>query len=181
MHFNSVLRDIPHRKNTKLWPINSYKQQNIRVLFIHAKNFNRDTFPVYETWHNRNYYFICALFWLSVFILYLLRRRIGLRMKSFLDGYFEIVAICLGGRVIRYHHRYERMFFAILMVAAFFLVALHSSHFSMHVILRQETFKVDSFETLAKHNVSFGLLKTLSYEEEYITNLLRYVVIIIIK
>lgn len=119
------------------------------------------------------FFILIPVFVLSSILLYGLRRLDGIQRVDFFHGYFEIVSMVVGGGRIRCTHKWEKLFFAIGMIASFFLISIFLARFSLENMLILEPQRIDTFEKLAKQNISYHLNWFSRVHEEDIIELLR--------
>lgn len=161
-------------RSAKKFPIDTHKLPKIRIIFIYGIDFVRisESFDMFYFW-NGGYLWVLTTLILGSIILYNLRRSTGLQAVNFVAGFLEMVSIIFGGGNIRYQHQLEKWFFAIGLTASFFLVSLYLADFSVQSILFRGSLKVDTFEELEKHNVTFGLSSHLAKYKNEIADMIR--------
>lgn len=139
-------------------PIISSRPLRIQVVYVYGTGSGRhySYFDALHFWKSGSFWILSAVFFVSTTALYFVRRLAGFRVVSFVIGFMEVFAIVFGGGNVHYRHRLERWFFAIAMIASFFLVSLYLAEFSMNIVLREPQ-KIDTFAKLAKKTVPFFL------------------------
>lgn len=158
----------------KLLPLNPNQVDQISVIFVYGSDFPR-RFILFDTglfWNGTCFWIFCGVLVVAAIILYQLRRVAGLQCVSFLIGFLEVFVVVFGGGNIRAQHLYEKVFFAIMLVASFFLVSIYLADFSMHSVFYQPQ-RVNTFDELAKRNVTFYSASRLAEYESEITGMLR--------
>lgn len=102
-----------------------------------------------------------------------IRHRAGIRDDGIIVGCIEIMCVAIGGGPIRANHKWERHFFAILMVTLFFIVSIFMADFSMSSSIRDNLMNITSFKELAKQNVTFYIGSSLQRHKDVIEKMLR--------
>lgn len=177
LHFTSITEKLSASKPAKRFTIDAYNLPKPRLIFIYGSDLVRESvgFNMLYFWTGR-YFFIFISLMLGAIILYKLRRSSGLQAVDFIAGFLEVFSMIFNGGNIRYRHQLEKLFFAIGLIASFFLVSMYLAHFSIYSILFRDSSKVDSFVELAKYNVTFGLNSHLAEHKTRITDMLRWVI-----
>lgn len=185
--------DTKHSTDFHTYPISTYRKSNnakhllsinlnqidqISMIFVYGSDFTRSirSLDMISFWKSTSFWIVCAIFVVAAIILYQLRRVADLQCASIFIGLFEVFVVLFGGGNIRAQHRCERVFFAIMLVASFFLVSLYLADFSMHSVL-YEPQRVNTFDELAKRDVPFYVNLILSQHEPKINAMLRRVII----
>lgn len=147
-------------------PLCFHQLQQIRVIFVYGMDFERQPiyFGVLHYWINNYQWINFVIIILFVIILYCLRRRASVRMDG---SWLEVIAVVIGGGIIRVHHKLEKVFFGISLISFFFLISIFLADFSMHSIISERFEKIDTFEKLAKRNVTFYYGPRLGYRIKY--------------
>lgn len=120
-----------------------------------------------------NVWLLIIVLSLNAAALYSIRRQAKLQRVSFVLGLLELFAIVFGGGNIRCRHSWEKRYFAIAMIGSFFLISLYLAYFSMHSMMHSKYQKIDTFEKLAKHNITYYLVSNLAENEVEVTQMLR--------
>lgn len=175
IYFSSTGKILDAKNTKRFLPIKSYRNSKLRVIFVYGVDFGRThkSFIAGHFWESGQFWILCIAFSISSFVLYLLRHQTGFRTKGFLHGIFEIYIIFIGGGSVQIRRGLEKLFFAAMFVAAFFLISIYLADYSMHSVLNRQQ-KVDSFAKLAQHNVTFFLIPQLAEKKKSVTNMLRY-------
>lgn len=174
LYLNSWKKYYGKKEKRQMLPIISHNSKRIQVMFVYGVDLKRqfNYFDVLSFWKSDNFWILCGVFSVSAIVLYLLRHLARSRTVDFVVGFLEVFAIVFGGGNIQYRHRLEKCFFAIALIASFFLVSIYLAEFSMNVVLRQPQ-NIDTFAKLAKQNVPFFLQSTLSEQKADINAMLR--------
>lgn len=155
------------------FPTNVRVTFNLKVFFVYSSGFTTH-YSVFHSWSGYDILFMNIPIFIAAIILYVLRRRRAeLQNINFWSGFLDMYVVVFGGGNIRVRHRWERMFFAIGLIASFFLISLYLADFSMHSILNENPNKIDTFEKLSKQNVTFYLTTNLIKHEAVIKGMLR--------
>lgn len=160
----SKLITIGANQGTKLCVIFVYGNIDIRL---------RHTISSFRLYEGAGFCVLIVVFFVCAIILYLIRRHAKLRRIDFIAGLLDVHGAVIGGGSIRCQHRWERMFFAVTLIASFFLVSLYLADFSMHSIINLEYQKVDTVEKLSAKNVKFYLDPSLLKHKSFIEYMLR--------
>lgn len=157
-----------------MYPIKSHLHYKLIVVYIYEKGYNRQhKYVTYlQFWERKNTWFLKPTIILGTIILYLIRKRAKLGM-GLCNGFLDVLIIFFGGGNIQSQHKWEKMFFSILMVAAFFWVSIYSANFSMHSTISDDFWTVSTFKMLAKQNVTFYLTRSVIKEQSIITQMLQ--------
>lgn len=157
-----------------LIPIDGKKQSPIRVFFVYGVDFDRSRtyFNPTQFWRSGDFWLFSIMLLVSAVILYVVRRIAKIRKVNFMVGLLEMFAVAVGGGNLRYQHRFEKIFFAIALIASFSFVSIYLADFSMHSVLNEPR-KVDTFEKLAEQNVTFYMTSELVGVEMQVNHLLR--------
>lgn len=156
----------------KFAPINAYKLVDICVIFVYGVDSPRQFshFDVFHAWIN--IFLLSAVFVMGAIIVYYVRRFAGVRRIDFMVGFLEVFTVVFVGGNIRYRHHLERLFFAAALIMSFFLVSICLADYSMHSVLR-EPLKIDTFEKLAKQNITFYFDTQLKNDKLFFDAILR--------
>lgn len=156
-------------------PLYPYKPSKIRVVFVYATNAIRQRIYVdfLKFWLSANFSTVTISLLLSAGVLVFIRHRAGIRNDGIIVGYIEIMCVAIGGGSIRANHKWERIFFAILMVTLFFIVSIFMADFSMSSSIPDNLRNITSFEELAQQNVTFYIGSSLQHHKDVIVQMLR--------
>lgn len=157
-----------------LLPIRLNQHTKLFVIFVYENGYIRPSKSVFSLhlWGLRKMWWFRIALISSAMILYLIRKRAEIQSDGF-QGFIEVLAIVFGGGNIQSQHRWEKMFFAVAMVASFFLVAIYLADFSMHSTIYDDSQTVNTFDKLSKQNVTFVVNSFLAEETQLITQMLR--------
>lgn len=118
---------------------------------------------------------LITLFMSSIAItLYVIRRKCNLRRQGLISVAIDISIAFFGGGNLRMQHKFERLFFGILLVAAFFLISLFAGAF-LDYIYRIQNQKVDTFNELATTQSPIYLITSLTSYSTQIDEMMRLV------
>lgn len=106
-------------------------------------------------------------------VLFLVRRYADYRVRSFGDAIFDVIPLSLLLRTFRFNHRSERLSFTIACVGSFFLVSMYLAKFSMHTIVSNDTYTVDTFQEAAKYNPKYRVTVVLRSHMKAITDIIE--------
>lgn len=142
-----------HPKNlSNLTAIPSYEKIRVFVIFCDGVDFSRSNarrnfFKILE-----NSSIILLLIIFAMIILFLIRRRARLPLNGFISIYMDVMVATTSGGSLRYQHKWEKVFFGILLFAAFFINTINIDNFLFYTFLEGDTNRMDTFEKLAAFN-----------------------------
>ena len=146
----------------------------ISVIFVYGVDYPRphSSFIGTRFWESLSFWILFIAIFVGTIILFFLRRQNGPECVSFSYCLFDMYCSVIGNGNLRIRNGWERLFFSGVLATAFLFVSIFSTDYSMHSLLLN-SLKVDTFEELAKHNVTFYMSSTLSEYKEHITYMLR--------
>lgn len=156
-------------------PLYPYRSMEMSVLFVYGTNFQRQV--------NNNVLSklkIFALSWMNLFvvlaaiILSIIYRWTGLSRDGFISALIDAMVIVTGGGRLRMTHTFERWFFAIVSIGAFFLTAisLGPTLFPSYLLSHRS---INTFQQLAEINPPFYFDYVLRKDQDLVVDMLRYV------
>lgn len=149
--------NIVQKTAKQISPLYPYGISNLRVIFLYGFDFTREPtkYGLFQFWFSAKDSFRRLVMYSCMFILYGLRRMAKIQHSSFSRCYLETVALFVGGGKIRARHKWERIFFSIALVGLFCQISLYLANFSMLSVYSDKFDRTDTFEKLAKRNVTF--------------------------
>lgn len=115
---------------------------------------------------------IVSLLAVATIALYKIRIRFELPGNSFGSVIADCLIAFIGGGHLRMEHRFERWFFGILMMGAFFIISVFGGDLvdSVEHVLNS---KVEAFEDLTKTNLTVYVDRGLAVHSEDISGMLK--------
>lgn len=156
-----------------IYHLYSYQSTEISVLFVYGDDFEREmgSFLVPESVQILNIIILVFLLTSSI-ILCIMRRKFSLRRNDFMASFMDTMVSFTGGSTLQMQHGAERLFFGVLLFAAFFIISIYVGDvlFYIYRLLDQ---KISTFEQLAM--VSPPIYYIQSLLNKGIEGMLRYV------
>lgn len=109
---------------------------------------------------------------LAACILYFVRNNLSLPRDSLASSFTDTFVTFVGGGSLRTNHRFEKLFFTIVLVGAIFMGSLWSGDI-FDYIFRVQQYEVSTFDQLAEINAPIHLSKSLTKDSKNIEQLLR--------
>lgn len=116
---------------------------------------------------------IMAFFALAAIFLHFIRKKLNLLRDGLLTTIIDTMVAFTAGGNLRMHHKFERIFFGILLFAAFFLTSLYLGDV-LHFVYRVLNQKIDTFEELAQLNAPIYVNAELSDDGDIIREMFRF-------
>lgn len=163
---------ITEANETHFFSTNDVDTRVFKVIFEYDKSIKHNLLPLH-TWNGYKILFANMPIVCGAIILYLIRRRIDFENLNFWSGFLDVYAVIFGGGNIRIQNHWERLFFGVALIAAFFLISLFLANFSMHSVLYENPYKIDTFEKLSQQTVKFYLSKHLQRHATAVKDMLK--------
>lgn len=87
---------------------------------------------------------------IGMILLYFIRRIAKLRRNDISTVYVDMMILVTGAASLRYHHKWEKIFFGIFIFGIFFINTIGIDNTLFHLFLLEEDYRVDTFEKLAQ-------------------------------
>lgn len=145
---NSLKSDIT--AICSVWPSKVY------IMFVHGKNdslftLRFDILKVFRTIWIQMVFISCAMI-----MLYFLRRGDLMRPVDLISVYIDVMIAVIGGGVLRYRDKFEKIFFGLLLFGSFYINTIGVENFLFATFLKQTPERIDTFDKLAVHLKSFN-------------------------
>lgn len=145
----------------------------IRVIFVYGQDYTRHMnillIPGYvQILSGVIMLFIC----LASIVLWIIRRKLELRRNDFVSAFIDTIIPFIGGGNVRMEHKWEKWFFAILLIGAFFITTLFAGDLldCVYLILNQ---KITTFDQLAEMNAPIYIVPAMILHHKSIDSLIR--------
>lgn len=151
LHFDSLLF---FNRMIKAQPLYPYRSTELYLLFVYGTDFRRHMSSSSNPTAFRKVSGIIVLFSTLVAInLCIARRRLNLVRSGLISSFIDTLVAFMGGGNLRMQHKFERWFFTVLMVGAFFMTALWTGEL-LSLAYHITDQKVNTFEQLIKINTT---------------------------
>lgn len=175
LFFNPLSLGGTNIRGTMSYPLYPYRSNELVVMFIYGKDFTRGTniflIPdTIQTLAGLISLYIC----LAAIVLCIIRRKFKLRRDGLFAAFIDTLIPFIGGGNLRIGHKWEKWFFGILLIGAFFITSLFAGDL-VDCIIRIWNQKISTFEQLAKINPPIVIDPTLAPYSERIQAMLRFV------
>lgn len=179
LYFTSLLLSSQNDKGTLTYSLYPYNSEKIAVIFVYGVDFERQLNIWMVSGSDRSILVFIGIFvCLAAIILVMIRRKFELRyvMSSFID---IIVAFIAGGS-LHMRYKWERWFFGILLIAAFFIISLFTGDLldCVIAILNQN---INRFEQLAVLSTPIYVHPAIKKNVAIIQEILKLVIVMNIE
>lgn len=135
-------------KKKKTYSLYPYSSVELTVAFVYGIDYTRRTnhMPIPQSVQillTVILLFIC----LAAIILCIIRRKFKLRPDGLFSTYIDASVAIIAGGNLRMQHKFERLFFGILLIGAFFMTNLLTGDVLFHIYRSRN--QVNTFEHLA--------------------------------
>lgn len=152
-----------------------YHANELAVFFVYGKDFTRRLNISHVPESIQILTSVIALFVsFSAIVLCIVRKMLKLRRNGLLASFIDVMIPFIGGGNIRIQHKFEKWFFGILFIGAFFIVSEFSGDLVDWVVSIWNQ-KINTFEQLAKINPPIFIIPTLKERSRHIEAMLRLV------
>lgn len=150
-----------------------YHSRVLRGIFMYGTDYKRG-FDIFRVSKSVKIVvaLLLSLFFVAIIILRAIRRRFRLLGNSVGSCAMDCLILFIGGGNLEMRHRFERWFFGILMVGAFFIVSVFGGDLVDSVVTVLNS-KFDTFEDLVEINPPIYIDPTLSSQYTEICDMLR--------
>lgn len=168
--FSAVMFEDTHNYDTVAFP---YHSSTFRAIFVYGTDYKRES----ELFTISNSVKIIAalivsLLTVSIITLHAIRRRFGLPGNGVGSIAIDSMIPFIGGGNLQMEHRFERWFFGILLVGAFFIVSVFGGDM-VDSVVRIINSKVETFDDLSKINPTIYIESKLANYEATIADMLK--------
>lgn len=169
LDLNSYGSDDDEKRGTFLYP---YHSTEICVLFVYGTDYKRQANNSILKKLKPFVHWKSLIFVFAIIALCFLRRMLKLRRDGLISAYIDIGIVVGGGGNLRIDNKIERMFFAIMFVAFFFLTALwlETTLYPSFLIPHRT---IDTFNELAEVNTPVYISIKLKDKEQLVIGMLR--------
>lgn len=125
-------------------------------MFVHGKNnsffaLRFDILKVFQTIWIQILFITCAMI-----MLYFIRRGDLMRPVDLISVYIDVMIAMIGGGVLRYRDKFEKIFFGLLLLGSFYINTIGVENFLFATFLTQTPERIDTFDKLAVHLKTFN-------------------------
>ena len=147
-------------KNEHDYRVNLYSRRPIvlKALLLYGKDLKRELQFLRAPASAKLVATLIALFLiLATIVLYIFRRRFSLRGDNLGASFFDCLIPFIGGSNLRMEHRFERWFFGIMLVGAFFTLSVFGGDL-VDSVVRVSNPKIRTFEELSKRDANINII-----------------------
>lgn len=155
------------------YPLYPYRSRKLAAIFVYGADFERQMNILSIPGSVQGLAISIVLFIISAaIVLCIIRRKFKLRRDGLISTFIDTMVAFIAGGNLRMQHKYERWFFGILLIAAFFITSIFTGDLLeyVHRILSQE---IDTFDQLKNRNQSVYIIPSLSIYAKHICVMLR--------
>lgn len=156
-----------------IYPLYPYESRKLSVIFVYGTDFTRRmniTMSIPEPIQMMAGYILLFVV-LAAIILRLIRKKWKLRRDGLFSTFIDTMIAFIDGGNLRMQHKFERWFFGVLLIAAFFISSLFVGDL-LDCVYRIIYEHINTFEQLAQINSSIYISSSLNSEEVY--HMLRF-------
>lgn len=178
LHLDSfLLPSNSNRGTSSLHPLYPYDSAELVTIFVYGDDFSRHMNILRIPESVQILAGLIVLFKISAaIILFIIRRKFQLRGGDFISAFIDTMVAFTAGGNLRLRHKFERWFFGIMLIGAFFIISLFMGDL-LDCIYRIFDQKVSTFEQLAKMNAPIFISQRLSVHTEDINDMLRFEIV----
>lgn len=172
LHFDSYYLD----EKSEAYPLYPYHSIELSVIFLYGTDFERHMNILLIPGSIETLAYIILLFVSSAaIILCIIRRKLKLRRDGLISTFIDTVVAFVAGGNLQMKHKLERLFFAVMLIAAFFITSIFAGSilFYMYRILNQ---KIDTFKLLDNVNSPIYINQGFGMLNEDVHQKLRFVI-----
>lgn len=135
-----------------------YRALVLRGFLVYGTDLKRETNFLHAAASAKLVASLIALLLISAtIILYIFRRRLNLPGDSLSASFFDCLIPFIGGGNLRMQHRFERWFFGIMLIGAFFTMSVYGGDL-VDSVVRVLSSKIRTFEELGERNPHIKVL-----------------------
>lgn len=171
IHFDPFV--LSHSKGTMIYHSYPYQSVELSVLFVYGDDFEREMsgFLIPQSVQTLNIIILVFLI-TSATILYMMRRKLTLRRNDFMLSFMDVMVTFTSGSSLQMQHRAERLFFGVLLFAAFFITLIYTGDVLFYIYRLMDQ-QISTFEQLAIISPPIYVIQSLQGTD--IESMLRYV------
>lgn len=150
-----------------------YHSSTLRAIFVYGSDYKRET-DLFTISNSVKVVaaLIVSLLTISIITLHAIRSRFGLPGNGVVSIAIDSLNPFIGGGNLQMEHRFERWFFGILLVGAFFIVSVFGGDF-VDSVVKILISKVETFDDVSKINPTVYIGKELIIYEAGISDMLK--------
>lgn len=145
---------------------------HILVIFVYVASDKHNLTTIYS-WDVSKFVALNLILIICAIILYFSHRFAGIQRRNFVYGLLKMYHIAFNAGNMQSQHRFERIFFAIALVASFFLVSMYLAEFSLQSVIHDSPHRIDTFEKLTQQNVTIYLAPNMKRHKKETEEMLR--------
>lgn len=154
MHFSPNRLPLKNDDDHQVYQLYPYKSNKIAVIFVYGTDYERQlNIWIVPPPVQLLIIVIVSFVVIITIILYIIRRKLKLRRDSSVSALIDIIIAIIAGGNLRTSHNIERLFFAIVLIAAFFIISIFTGNL-LDCIYSVWNQKIDTFESLANININ---------------------------
>lgn len=178
LHFDSfLLPSNSNRGTSSLHPLYPYDSAELVTIFVYGDDFSRHMNILLIPESVQILAGLIVLFKISAaIILFIIRRKFQLRGGDFISAFIDTMVAFTAGGNLRLRHKFEKWFFGIMLIGAFFIISLFMGDL-LDCIYRIFDQKISTFEQLATMNAPIFISHRLSVHTEDINDRLRFEIV----
>lgn len=173
LHFSSPILPTEVDEGNKMYPLYPYQSTQLAVIFVYGIDYERQT-NVWFIPKSTQIVFISVVLFVSLaaIILSFIRRKGELRGDGLITSHIDSMVVFTAGGNLRMHHNWERWFFGIMLIGAFFIVSIFTGDL-LSCVYRTAS-KIGHFEQLAETNAPFYIHPIFTIQADLICGMLRF-------
>lgn len=122
LHFSPYLFD----NDATTYPLYPFDSDNFIVIFVYGEDFKRQLNMWFIPGSARTIFiFIIMFICLAAIVLCIIRKKFKLRRADLPITFIHTIVAFIGGEDLRMRHKWERWFFGIVMIGAFFITSVY--------------------------------------------------------
>lgn len=143
-----------------------YQSNELVAIFVYGTDFTRQSNLIQSIPESVLVIFSFTLLFIGLasVTLYLVRKKLKLSQSDIISSFIDVMIAFIAGGQLRMLHKFERLFFGILLISAFFITSLFMGEFLdyFYGIFCQ---KVDTLEELAEINSPIYASGTINFDD----------------
>lgn len=157
-----------------MYPLYPYQTKKLAVIFVYGINYARQT-NVWLIPESTQSIFISVVLFMSLaaIVLSFIRRKWELRGDGLITSQIDTMIVFTAGGNLRMHHNWERWFFGIMLIGAFFIVSIFTGDL-LSCVYRTAS-KISNFEQLTQINAPIYIHPIFTLQADLICGMLRCV------
>lgn len=167
LYLDAYLTTIETEDKSITYPLYPFDSTKLKILFVYGTEYQRqlNLFSVPKSKQALSILIILFLL-LALIVLCLIRMRLKLPRSGFISTSIDMIIAFIGGGNLQMRNKFDRWFFAIMLVGAFFLNSIFTGDL-LDSVYQLQNQKIETFEKLASINSPIYAHPTLSpYSDE---------------